>query len=197
MRRSDPARPDDPDRRGRPLRGAAFSFVGDALAGNIRVSFNKGDHTMSTPVEKLAIMLQRAKTQMELYSTGIVQGLPDREITSVYRNLCGAIDTLENIAGVDAQALRDAEDAATPHLDGSWAEPRPELPGTPLCQCNDPGCPPHCGDRCNLLPVCHLVRIDTDVLPSKQVKVKMCEFCGENALETRSFAVDHTVGSEE
>ena len=161
---------------------------------------------MSTPVEQLAILLQDAKALMEKtglsvehesgFLIGAGEGIPT--LDEIYRTIASTIYDLEERAGVDAPALRDARDEARDTLAEFVAEAEAaELLGTPLCQCNDPGCPPHCGDRCNLLPVCHLVRIDTDVLPSRQAKVQMCEFCGESALKHGVFAVDRTVGSEE
>jgi hypothetical protein len=60
---------------------------------------------MSTPVETLAIMLQRAKTHME--TTGISAGF---DVT--YHDLSSVLFVFEDLAKVDAPALRDAEDAA-------------------------------------------------------------------------------------
>ena len=82
---------------------------------------------MSTLVEKLAITLQRAKTQYEVSTYDLVHELPSQEMGSVFQNICDAIKTLETVANTDAVALMAAEDAAAAHpLDGSWAEPRPE-----------------------------------------------------------------------
>lgn len=152
---------------------------------------------MSTPVsmnavEKLAVMLQDAKTFMEKNGAPSPSGFDGKPaLRRIYRALSSTIYDLEELASVDAPALRDARDAAA--LDGSWAEPRPEPERSPLCQCTDPECP-HCGGECDLLPMYHLVRVDTDVLPSKQAKVQMCEVCGEDALKSGPFALDHTVG---
>ena len=63
-----------------------------------------------TLVEKLAITLQRAKTQFEVSTYDLVHELPSQEMGSVYQNICDAIKTLETVAGTDAPALRDAED---------------------------------------------------------------------------------------
>ena len=64
-----------------------------------------------TLVEKLAITLQRAKTQFEVSTYDLVHELPSQEMGSVYQNICDAIKTLETVAGTDAPALMAAEDA--------------------------------------------------------------------------------------
>ena len=141
-------------------------------------------------VEKLAVMLQDAKSFMEKNGAPSPSGFDGKPaLRRIYRAISSTIYDLEELAGVDAAALRDARDEARDTLAefGVGETEAAELPGTPLCQCNDPGCPPHCGDRCNLLPVCHLVHIDTDV------KVQMCELCGEHALKHGVFAVDQSV----
>lgn len=58
---------------------------------------------MGTPVETLAVMLQRAKTHMEKTSLST-------EFNVAYRELSGTLLRFEDSAAVDAPALRDAED---------------------------------------------------------------------------------------
>jgi len=60
---------------------------------------------MTTPVETLAIMLQRAKTHME--TAGLSAGF---DVT--YHDLSAVLFVFEDLAKVDAPALRDAEDDA-------------------------------------------------------------------------------------
>lgn len=61
---------------------------------------------MNTPVETLAVMLQRAKTHME--TTGL-----SAEFDRTYRDLSVVLFQLEIDADVDAAALRDDDESAT------------------------------------------------------------------------------------
>lgn len=58
---------------------------------------------MSTPVETLAIMLQRAKSHME--TTGL-----SAKFKTIYQELSRNLFDFEVLTGVEAATLRDAED---------------------------------------------------------------------------------------
>jgi hypothetical protein len=52
------------------------------------------------------------------------------------------------------------------------------------CECADPKCP-HCWGACKDRPVVTLGRVDSDG------HVRMCEACGQDALESGVFFVSH------